>query len=89
VSDSLSIGDRFANVSLAVPSLEAIDRPSRVGAKLSPDPITDFSLHSSGSEFLDGIAPTATTAKFKDFAGLKFAGGNPWKAIETWSMSLP
>jgi hypothetical protein len=35
--------------------------------------------------FLDDTAPTAGTAKYKDSAGVKFAGGNLWKEIGTWS----
>ena len=64
-------------------------QPSGIGAELTPDPLTAFFLHASGSDVLDDRAPTATTATFKDSAGLNFAGGNPWKAIGTWSLTLP
>jgi len=70
---------------------DSISRPSRISAQLTPDSAQDFFLHSSSSTvlFLDERAPTGTTAKFKDSAGLNFAGGNPWKAIGTWSMTRP
>ena len=34
---------------------------------------------------LDGTAPTSSTAKYRDSAALKFAGGNAWKEIGTWN----
>jgi len=68
---------------------DATSRPSRFGAELTPDPLQDFFLHSDGNDFLDDTAPTATTAKFKDSPTVNFAGGNPWKVIGTWSMTLP
>src|SRR5262245_43448263 len=47
---------------------------------------TDVFLHNSGSSLvLNGVAPTAATAALQDSAALKFSGGNPWKAIGTWS----
>jgi len=51
---------------------------------------TGFFLHGSGGTanpstlFLDSIAPTATTAKYKDSSSINFNGGNPWKDIGTW-----
>jgi len=48
-------------------------------------------FHGSGSNanpntlFLDGLAPTAATAKYKDSASVNFAGGNPWVTIGTWA----
>jgi len=48
-------------------------------------------LHGSGSNanpntlFLDDIAPTAATAKYKDSASVHFAAGNPWVTIGTWA----
>ena len=68
---------------------DATSRPSRFGAELTPDPLKDFFLHSGSSDFLDDTAPIATTAKFKDSPAVNFAGGNPWKAIGTWSIMLP
>ncbi|HKB39383.1 MAG TPA: kelch repeat-containing protein [Gemmataceae bacterium] len=47
-------------------------------------------LHGSGGNanpntlFLDDIAPTAATAKYKDSASVHFSGGNPWLTIGTW-----
>ena len=65
---------------------DAVSRPARVDAPIIPDP---FFLHSDGNDFLDDTAPTATTAKFKDSPSVNFAGGNLWKVIGTWSMTLP
>ncbi len=43
-------------------------------------------LHAEGTALtLDESAPTSTTAKFRDSAALRFAGGNPWKEIGTWT----
>ncbi len=48
-------------------------------------------LHGSGSSdnppilFLDDIAPSAATAKYKDSEGVNFANGNPWAPIGTWT----
>jgi len=48
-------------------------------------------FHGSGSNanpntlFLDDIAPTAATAKYKDSASVHFSGGNPWATIGTWA----
>jgi hypothetical protein len=69
---------------------DAVSRSSQFEAELTPDSPKDFYLHSSGSnDFLDDTAPIATTAKSKDSPAVNFAGGNPWKAIGTWSMTLP
>ncbi len=49
-----------------------------------------FYLHGTGPAnnppalFLDQIAPTNTTAKFRDSASLNFNGGNLWKEIGSW-----
>jgi hypothetical protein len=69
---------------------DSTSQPSRIGAQLPPELVQDFFLHSSSSNvlFLDDSAPTAITAKFKDSAGVNFTGGNPWKAIGTWRMTL-
>ena len=46
----------------------------------------DVFLHKSGASLvLNGVAPTAATPAAQDSATLKFSGGNPWKAIGTWS----
>jgi hypothetical protein len=55
----------------------------------------DFFLHATGQTanptnlFLNSTAPSATTAKYKDSASIKFASGNQWKEIGTWSTSSP
>src|SRR5262249_46755269 len=54
-------------------------------------PSAGFFLHGSGATanpsnlFFNGSTPTATTAKSKDSAGIKFSGGNPWTQIGTWT----
>lgn len=68
---------------------DVVSRPSGFGATITPDPPTEFYLHSSGTDFLNDMAPTAGTAKSKDSLNLNFAGGNPWKEIGTWSMTTP
>jgi YVTN family beta-propeller protein len=68
---------------------DAIQRQSRFGAQLSPDPMSDFFLHTVGSnDFLDGVAPTSATALNKDSAAIAFAFGNLWKLVGTWSMTM-
>jgi hypothetical protein len=69
---------------------DAVTRASRVEAGLSPDPPRSFYLHTSGvTDFLSDVAPAAATAVFKDSPALNFAGGNPWKTVGTWSMTVP
>jgi RHS repeat-associated protein len=51
---------------------------------------TDFFLHGTGPDnnpptlVLNTTSPTATSAKFRDSAGVNFSGGNPWKEIGAW-----
>jgi hypothetical protein len=51
-----------------------------------------FYLHGTGPNanppvlFLDNTAPTATTEKYRDSAGVNFSGGNPWREIGTWTV---
>jgi hypothetical protein len=66
---------------------DAVSRPSRFGAEIAPDPLTDFFLHADA--FLDDMAPTATAPQFQDSSRLNFSGGNPWRETGTWSMTLP
>jgi hypothetical protein len=60
------------------------------GAESAPAAPTVVFLHGSGANanpatlFLDSAAPTTSTAKYRDSAGVKFGGGNQWKAIGTW-----
>lgn len=69
---------------------DSTNRPARFGAEITPDPLTDFFLHTTGTDFfLNATPPTATSAQFKDSSAVNFAGGNPWKEIGTWSMTLP
>jgi hypothetical protein len=66
---------------------DAVSRPSRVGAELAPEPLTDLFLHADA--LLDASAPTATAVQFQDSLSLNFSGGNPWQAIGTWSLAIP
>lgn len=68
---------------------DATNRPSRFGMEIIPDPLTDFFLHTTETDFFDDAPPTATSAKVKDSPAVNFAGGNPWREIGTWSMTLP
>lgn len=64
-------------------------RASGFAAEVSPDPLKDFFLHSSGTNyFLDDVSPTAAV-KYKDSSGINFNNGNPWVEIGTWNMTLP
>lgn len=65
---------------------DSIRYPARFGAELVPDPLADFFLHSD--TFLDDVAPTARIPNFQDSPSLTFSGGNPWREIGTWNMSL-
>jgi hypothetical protein len=74
---------------------------SRFDVTLDPNPSRDEYLHSDGgpcsssessgvtTRFLDTNAPGSGALKCKDSSGVAFAGGNPWKEIGTWSMTLP
>jgi hypothetical protein len=45
-------------------------------------------LHAQGASlFLDPNRPAGGTAASRDSAALSFAGGNPWKPIDTWTQS--
>jgi hypothetical protein len=69
---------------------DSASRPSRFVAEITPDPPTNLFLGSDNeNDFLDGVAPVATTAKFKDSPGLSFSGGNFWGDIGTWSVTIP
>jgi N-acetylneuraminic acid mutarotase len=50
-----------------------------------PISFTAFLHALSGTLLLDENPPTATTPASRDSLSLKFAGGNPWKEIGTWS----
>ena len=59
---------------------DAAARLSRLGAQLSPNPLTDFFLHTLTTvDFLDTVMPAGTTPLFKDSAAVNFSGGNAWK----------
>jgi hypothetical protein len=65
-------------------------RQSLFTAELSPDPPSDFFLHTSNSvDYFDDSAPTAAAPLFKDSQTVSFSGGNPWKPVGTWSVTMP
>jgi hypothetical protein len=68
---------------------DSVTRPSGFGAEVTPSPTTDFFLHSDGTNFFDDNAPTASASKYKDSSSLNSSGGNPWKEIGNWSMTIP
>lgn len=49
--------------------------------------MSGFFLHFP--DFFNTIAPTDSTAKYKDSTGVNFAGGNAWKEIGNRSMTVP
>jgi len=51
--------------------------------------MSGFFLHSGSRDFFDTLAPTGSTAKYKDSSAVNFSGGNPWKLIGTWNMTVP
>jgi hypothetical protein len=63
-------------------------RPSRMGAQISPDPLTSFYLRAGANLRLDAAAPTESVAKTQDSAGINFAGGNAWREIGVWKMTM-
>ena len=56
----------------------------------SGDVLGPLFLHGSGGPaspaalFLDGVAPTSPTARFRDAPVIRFSGGNPWQDVGTW-----
>jgi hypothetical protein len=41
------------------------------------------------TRYFNSTAPTASASKCKDSAGVNFTGGNPYKQIGEWTMTLP
>jgi hypothetical protein len=80
---------------------DTMHRSSRIALELAPDLLTEFHLHSDGGACRNRPSPTATThfvdatepmgekAKCRDSVRVAFDSGNPWRLIETWSMTLP
>jgi hypothetical protein len=65
---------QHAFLATPVPTHQAVDFLH--GAGPNPDPTTLF---------LDNSAPGAKAAKYKDSTSVKFAGGDPWKEVGTWT----
>jgi probable HAF family extracellular repeat protein len=68
---------------------DAASRASQLGAKIAPLSQTDYYLHSTGGSFFLDTTPPTSSAKQKDSGPVKFAGGNPWVAIGTWTYTVP
>ncbi len=91
LSGTVSVIDTACNTVQAPVSvgIEPISFGQFIGPSEGAIPLAAF-LHGSGGTanpptlFLDSAPSCATTAKYKDSAGVKFAGGNLWKDIGTW-----
>jgi hypothetical protein len=69
---------------------DAVARPSGFGAEITPDPLTSQFLHAHCATFsFSPAAPTARRPKERDSGPLRYAGGNPWRALGTWSHAVP
>jgi RHS repeat-associated protein len=68
---------------------------SASSARTSGGTASTVYLHGSGGTAnpptltLDGGAPTSSTDKYSDSAGVQFSGGNAWQPIGTWSQAPP
>jgi len=68
---------------------DGLQRPSRFVAIIPPGPLMELYLHTASSNFLNEVAPTAATPQFKDSPSISFSGGNPWKQVGEWGMTIP
>jgi hypothetical protein len=69
---------------------DAADRPARFAAQINQGSVQDLFLHAAGATgVFDTVAPTAQTAASTDSASIKFAGGNAWKEVGTWTATQP
>jgi hypothetical protein len=69
---------------------DAATRPSRLAPNSGPSAPPSYFLDANGTTpVLNTTAPTGTTAKIEDSDGVKFTGGNPWKEIGSWGLTLP
>ena len=65
---------------------DAVSRPSRFGAEITPDPLKSFFLRTVTGDFLDSTALTGKTPKQKDSPSVD---RKTYKEIGTWSMTVP
>jgi len=64
-------------------------RNSGFGAESTGPSVMSYFLHSNTTlDYFDATAPVASTAKFKDSAAINFGGGNAWKMIGNWQMTV-
>jgi len=69
---------------------DAMARPSHFSAAVGSTPMSKFFLHSNGATlFANAAAPTSAAEIFRDSAAVNFTGGNPWKKIGTWTLTIP
>lgn len=69
---------------------DAPNRPSRLGVAFGTSAEADHYLHTSGgADVLNVTAPTNATALYKDSAAVTFNGGNPWRAVGEWQLTVP
>jgi hypothetical protein len=64
-------------------------RQSRIDAVIAPAPATAYFLRSFGTANKLDVQPPSGTAKFKDSPAVNFSGGNAWKTIGDWTLSIP
>jgi hypothetical protein len=76
-------------------------RSSGFDSTITPEPSQEAFFQSDGgpclnapsngvtTRILDDTAPSATSPKCKDSGPVSFSGGNPFRDIGTWSMTLP
>src|SRR5262245_7678230 len=81
----------FVSLSLVVSHASAPGNANSSTKATQSATAANFYLHGTGpvdnppTLFLDNIAPSATTEKFKDSSSINFSGGNLWKEVGTWA----
>lgn len=69
---------------------DAPNRPSRLGVAFGTSAAADQYLHTAGgADVLNTTAPTNATALYKDSAAINFNGGNPWRVVGQWQLTVP
>lgn len=64
---------------------DSVNQPAGFGAKLTLEQLRAYYLHVNG--VLNTVQPTLLPQVIIDSPAVNFAGGNPWKAIGTWSFN--
>jgi hypothetical protein len=69
---------------------DAVARPSHFSAAVGPTPMSKFFLHSNaGTLLVSTAAPTSAAEIFRDSPAVRFGGGNLWKQIGIWTLTIP